>query len=179
MRFALHRLLPAPYVAPVEMDPLSVTASVVGLRTAAQQVAAILCKVRSGIVDAPRLADQLLSQVKELEICLSSLHKLLARIKSAPTRRISMIQVDQLVATLTEAVLTFSELDALLTPLETGCEASIRQRLKLAWKEDTISNILTRLDRHKSSLSLMLTIVQWYIYEFYSSDRYTVPRFEY
>jgi hypothetical protein len=43
----------------------------------------------------------------------------------------------------------------------------MRDRMKLAWKEDTISSILTRLDRHKSSLSLMLTIVQWYVYELY------------
>jgi hypothetical protein len=109
LRFALHRLLQAPYVAAVEMDPLSVTASVVGLLAAAQQVAAILSKVRSGIVDTPRLIDRLLSQVNELEICLSSVNKLLARINSASTRRISLIQVDQLVATLTEAVFTFSE----------------------------------------------------------------------
>jgi hypothetical protein len=74
-----------------------------------------------------------------------------------------MIQVDQLVATLTEAVLTFSELGALLAPLGEGSEISWRESVKLAWKEDKISRIMLRLDRHKSSLWLMLNIVRWYV----------------
>jgi hypothetical protein len=119
------------------MDPLSVTASVVGLLGAARQIASILYKVQSGLKDG---------------------------IDSAPRRRISMIQVDQLVATLSDAVLTFSELEALVHPLATvSLNPSLVERMKWVWKEDTIGNIMLRLDRHKASLTLMLTIVHWYI----------------
>ena len=90
------------------MDPLSVTASVVGLLGAAGKIASILSKVKSGLVEAPRLMDQLLSQIRELEACFSAVHQFLSGIISVPQRRTSMIQVEQLVATLTEAVLTLS-----------------------------------------------------------------------
>jgi hypothetical protein len=148
------------------MDPLSVTASVVGLLMAAGSVASILSKVNTGISDAPQLMDQLLSQVNELEAIFIVVNKVLAGISEAPRRRISMIQVDQLVATLTESVLTFSELGDLIAPLWEGSQMSIRRRMKLAWEEDKISSIMLRLDRHKTSLSLMLAILQWYVYVF-------------
>lgn len=143
------------------MDPLSVMASVVGLLTAAGAVASILSTVKSSISDAPRLLDHVLREVKDVEIVLSAIHKFLIGISSAPIRRIALIQVDQLIATLTESVLTFSELEALVKPLEARSGNSLWERVKWAWKEDTVSDILQRLQRHKSSLSLMLNIVQW------------------
>ncbi|KAF4634125.1 hypothetical protein G7Y89_g3974 [Cudoniella acicularis] len=142
------------------MDPLSVMASVVGLLAAAGQVASILSNVRSSIKEAPRSIDRILPQVNELQSCFSAIHNLLIGIETAPTRRISMIQVDHLRATLTEAVLTFSELEELLTPRVPGSDISMLERIKWAWNEDTVSSIVGRLERHKSSLSLMLNIVQ-------------------
>jgi hypothetical protein len=146
------------------MDPLSITASVVGLLTAAGSVASILSKVKAAIGDAPRLMDQLLLQVNELETVFSVVNQFLVGITEAPRQRTSMIQVDQLVATLTEAILTFSELGALIALLGEGSEISMRRRMKLAWKDEKLSSIMLRLDRHKTSLSLMLTVVQWYVY---------------
>jgi hypothetical protein len=144
-----------------KMDPLSVMASVVGLITAAGTISSTLSTVRSSLSDAPRLLDQVLSEVKEVEISLSAVHKFLLEISSAARRRIALIQLDHLIATLIEAVLTFSELEALVKPLAARSDMSIVERFKWAWKEDSISNIMQRLQRHKSSLSLMLNIVQW------------------
>lgn len=145
------------------MDPLSVTASVVGLLAGAGKVGGVLLWVKSSIVDAPGSLSNLLSQINDLAICLEAVNQLLTGIYSTPSKRISMIQVDQLVATLTEAVLTFSELEALVMPLGDPSEISIIQRMKWAWEEETISSIMVRLDRHKSSFSLMLNIIQWYV----------------
>jgi Fungal N-terminal domain of STAND proteins len=144
------------------MDPLSVMASVVGLLTAAGTVSSILSTFASSMKDVPRLIDHVLSEVKEVEIFLSAIQKFLLGIASAPRRRIALIQLDQLIVTLTEAVLTFSELEALVTPLAAKSKTSSMERLKWAWKEDAVSNIMQRLQRHKSSLSLMLNIVQWF-----------------
>jgi hypothetical protein len=146
------------------MDPLSVMASVVGLLTAASNVSSILSAIKSSMKDTPQLVNHVLSEVKEVEISLSAVHKFLQGITSAPRRRIALIQLDQLIATLTEAVLTFSELEALVTPLATKSKVSIMERLKLAWKEDVVSSIMQRLQRHKSSLSLMLNILQWLVF---------------
>lgn len=143
------------------MDPLSVMASVVGLSMAAGQVFCIICKVRSGVKYAPQSMDHTMSDIKAIEVSLLAIHKLLQGLGSTSRHRIAMIQVDQLLATLTEAVLTFSELEGLVNPLSMGPEASLAERIKWYWKEDEVSNILTRLGRYKSSLSLMLNIVQW------------------
>jgi hypothetical protein len=146
------------------MDPLSITAAVVGLLSAAGQVGSVLSKIKSSVSDAPESIQQILSQVKELEACFAAVHKFVLGVTPASRRRLSMIEVDQLVATLTESVLTFFELEVMVTPFGTCSEASIRNRLKWAWREDDISRIILRLDRHKSSLSLMLNIVQWYVF---------------
>jgi hypothetical protein len=146
------------------MDPLSIMCSVVGLIAAARKVSSVLSAIRPSLKDAPQLVSHVLSEVKEVEISLSALHKLLQGITSAPRRRISMIQLDQLIATLTEAVLTFSELEALITPLATQSKVATMERLNWVWKEDAVSNVMERLQRHKSSLSLMLNIVQWLVF---------------
>jgi hypothetical protein len=143
------------------MDPLSVMASVVGLLTAAGNVSSILSAVKSSMKDTPQLVHYVLSEVKEVEISLSAIHRFLLGIASAPRRRTALIQVGELIATLTEAVLTFSELEALVAPLAMQSKISTVQRLQWAWKEDVVSSIMQRLQRHKSSLSLMLNIVQW------------------
>jgi hypothetical protein len=62
-----------------------------------------------------------------------------------------LIKVDQLIATLTEAVLTFSELEALVTPLAARTKLSAIDRLKWSWKEEEASRLFDRLQRHKMS----------------------------
>jgi hypothetical protein len=146
------------------MDPLSVMASVVGLMTAASNVSSVLLAVKSSMKDAPQMVNHVLSEVKEVEISLSAIQKFLMGITSAPRRRIALIQLDQLIATLTEAVLTFSELEAMVTPLVSKSNAPTLERLRWALKEDKVSSIMQRLQRHKSSLSLMLNIVQWLVW---------------
>jgi hypothetical protein len=141
-------------------------ASVVGLLAAAGQVTSVLSTVKSSIKDAPRSMDHAISEVKAVEISLSAIQKFLLGLSSAPRQRITMIQVDQLLATLTEAVLTFSDLEALVKPLATDSESSMIERIRWCWKEDDVSKIMIRLERHKSSLSLMLNIVQWYVCTF-------------
>jgi hypothetical protein len=64
---------------------------------------------------------------------------------------------------LTEAVLAFSELEALVAPFTAKPTIAMVDRVKWSLKESEITPILHRLQRHKSSLSLMLSIVQWYI----------------
>jgi hypothetical protein len=73
-----------------------------------------------------------------------------------------MIRVEQMVATLTEAVLTFSELEALITSISEDDGVPLKTRLMFHWKQDIVASIMVRLERHKSSLSLMLNIVQWW-----------------
>jgi len=144
------------------MDPLDVATSLVGLLGSAGNVAALLLALRKGISEAPQMMDQMISQVGELQISLSAVQSFLLGISSASRGRISMIRVEQLVAILTEAVLTFSELEALVTSIiQDKGRLPIMSRLLSLWKEDVVTSIMLRMERHKSSLSLMLNIAQW------------------
>jgi hypothetical protein len=144
------------------MDSINVMTSLVGLLGSAGNVVVLLLAVKKNLRKAPLLIDQVLSQVKELENLLSAVQSFLLGISSAPRKRVSMIRVNQLVATLSEAVLTFSELEALAASVakERGKPAII-PRLTALWKEEEVTSIMLRLERHKSSLSLMLNIAQW------------------
>jgi hypothetical protein len=148
-------------VAPSSMDPINVMTSLVGLLGSAGKVVVLLLAVKRSISEAPQLMDQMLAQVKELEISFSAVQSCLLGIWSAPKTRISMIRVEQIIATLTEAVLTFSELEALITSISEDDGMPLKTRLMFHWKQDIVASIMVRLERHKSSLSLMLNIVQW------------------
>ncbi|EXM00470.1 hypothetical protein FOIG_07451 [Fusarium odoratissimum NRRL 54006] len=65
--------------------------------------------------------------------------------------------VEQVVATLAACVTTFSELDTFATALEN--ETSFLDRMRWASKDKEIHAILVRLESHKSSLTLMLTML--------------------
>lgn len=143
------------------MDPLSILASVIGLLTAAEKVSSVLRTITTNIRDAPRLAQSVLLEVNQVHIALNSFHGFLHRIGSAPRRRLAMIQLDHPIAMLTDLVLTFSELDAIVTKLNVAPDIRVWNRVKWAWKEEAISQILEPLQRQKSSLSLMMNIIQW------------------
>ncbi|KAL2062167.1 hypothetical protein VTL71DRAFT_6433 [Oculimacula yallundae] len=142
------------------MDPLSVIASVVGLLAAATKVAFTLSGIQSSVANAPRTIDHALSQVNGVKVALTGFENLLLGLETAENKRIAMIQVDDLVAILTEAVLTFDELEALVNPFTGISSLAIVDRLKWAWGGDEVESILIRLERHKTTLLLMLSIAQ-------------------
>ena len=149
------------------MDPLSILVSVVGLVNVAGRVSLMLTRIASNIIEAPELIGDVLSEVNDVRISLSALHKFLLGLAYAPRRRVALIQLDQLVATLTESVLTFSELEDLLTPFSASPCLPIIERAKWFRKEGTILHIMQRMQRHKISLSLRLNIVQWCVLHFF------------
>lgn len=70
-----------------------------------------------------------------------------------------LIQLDLLVNTISAAMCSFAELQAKverLTPLES---TSRLMPFKLAWEENDMLAILRQLQSHKTSLTLMLTIL--------------------
>jgi cell division control protein 24 len=149
------------------MDPLSIAASVTGLLTAAGAVAKILKPYVSAAWETHshnNIAAQVHSEIQSASIILSALQKLTTNIGSVPTRYASLIQVDQVIAVLTDGVLLFSELEGSLVSLPSFDPTSPwlprRSRQQWARKESTFTALLTRLQGFKSSISLMLTILQ-------------------
>ncbi|KAI4255859.1 MAG: hypothetical protein L6R42_006533 [Xanthoria sp. 1 TBL-2021] len=152
-------------------EALSLAAGVIGVLTAAGQISSLLLQFTKSSKDAPQIACAVLSEVDDIRGVLLHLQSFLLSDESSDQSRTQLLQVDQVVAIMTGCVNTFSELEQLLDRLTvTGWEAkgmNILDRAKWARKEKAISNLMQRLQNHKASLSLILNVLNGYVY--YSS----------
>lgn len=149
------------------MDPISVSASILGLLGAAAKVSEILTSLIHGVKDAPKLARCVVAEVEDLKLCLHRMQDLVLSRTSSSTSRKSLIMVDQLCIVLTHTVMTFSELEDALEGLKPRSSMLFGSRLKWIAKEPTISRLLQRLQSSKLSLNLILTTLSWSV----SSDQ--------
>ena len=143
------------------MDPLSVSASIIGLLGAAAKVSSVLLTFVKKTRNAPDSAQELISEVNSVTAVLTHLQKYLLNSAGTARSRASLILVDQVVVTLSECVITFSKLEELLGTSRDDNEWKILDRMKWALEESSTSSILRRLERNKTSLTLMLTVLQW------------------
>lgn len=148
------------------MDTLSVVAAVAGILGAAAQLSTSL----STLITKSRKAPKDIQKVKdEVDTIRSVLHQLQAfLLGSARTNRAraSLILVDQVVVTLSACVSTFSELDVIVGTLVSDEKLGLMDRLRWATKTSAIDECLKDLQMKKSSLTLMLTILTWYVNTF-------------
>lgn len=141
--------------------PYLVISSILGLLGAAAQVSEVLTSFVSSFKDAPRLAQCIIAEVEDLQLCLRRLQDFVASENSSKRSRKAMVMVDQLRVVLTHCVMTFSELEATVDALKFRPGASIGNRFRWATKESTISKLLQRLQSSKLSLNLVLTTLTW------------------
>jgi len=143
------------------MDPLFVSASIAGLMTAAQQVSSLIglilrCKSARGkdIRDIKKTVDSLSCVLRQLQLLLSR------RIIVNPERA-SLILVDQVVLKLTACVMTFSDLSGCVQRLSDDKSLGVLDAIRWASKETELLKYLRNLEAHKSSLTLMISILTW------------------
>lgn len=139
------------------MDPLSVSASVVGLLTAAAAVTTLLHSAHQ----ASKAVQDVAQEVTGIAICLEQLQSFLHGTVTASRSRTSMIMIDQILVVMTGCVTTFSELQETLDKLDLDQPRRAVDKLKWAMKEQSKSKFLFRLERCQTSLNLMLTTLTW------------------
>ncbi len=144
------------------MDPLSVAASVVGLLAAGGKVTTLLFTVITKCKDSPTLARSILFEVADISAALGHLQDFLGDRTKATSERGNLILLDQLLTTLTGCVTTYSDLQFILTGLNISEDVGTFDRIKWMRQESRLNTLVQRLQSHKSSLTLMLTIIQWY-----------------
>src|SRR5579862_8528600 len=142
------------------MEPLSVAAAVIGLLDAAQKITCLFGSIISATKEAPRVLQDALTEVKHVEISVCSLQRYLLCLESINPRRAALIQLDELIVTLTDTVLTFYDLEKLLESLAaTKPFAALRNAATWSRHAKDIDGYLVKLQRHKLSLTLMLSII--------------------
>ena len=144
-------------------DPLSIAAGVVGILTAAAQISTLLINFTKATRNAPSRARHIITEVNDISGTLSHLQSFLLGNEYSDTSRTSLLKADHIVTILSGCVMTFSELEKLLDGLETK-DMRILDGMKWARKEKDIAALIQRLQNHKTSLSLMLDILNGLVY---------------
>ena len=140
------------------MDPLSIASGVVGIVAAAAKISLLLARFTKNTIAAPKQAKIVLSEVSDVGGILSQLQPFLLGIALPDRSRVSLLTVEWMVTIVSGCVLTFSELEKLLDGFKTET-LSILDRLKWVRKETAIVDLIQRLQNHKASLSLVLSIL--------------------
>lgn len=143
-------------------DPLSIAAGVIGVVTAAAQISSILINFTKSTIAAPRQAQVVLTEVSHISAILSQLQSYLFGLDFPDRSRTSLLKVDKLVTVISGCVLTFSELEKLLDEFKTE-GLDVLDRLKWVRKESAIMSLIQRLQNHKASLSLVLSILNGFV----------------
>lgn len=139
---------------------MEVAASVVGLLAVVAKVSSVLHQFISGCIDAPLIAQTTCDEVSDFGYALSKLQPYIDGSSPIKLLGASMTDVNQLSVTLAACVVTFSRMektmDRLMPP--TGGGMDPLSRLRWSWAEKGISQLVQRLQQHKLSLTLLLTI---------------------
>jgi hypothetical protein len=133
-------------------DPLSVAASIIGILAAAAKVTETVQPWVSNVRSAPKLALQVFREVSSVRMVLASLETILKDLGTPSVQATARhIQVDYVVVLLTDGVLLFSELDALLAPLkapdtgQSNPQMPLHQRTLWASKKSDVSLTLDQM----------------------------------
>ncbi|KAF5563533.1 Rho guanine nucleotide exchange factor scd1 [Fusarium napiforme] len=144
-------------------DPLSVAASIAGLISITVEAVKFLSPYVSASKETPQVAAHVYSEVQSTQVILMGLQRLTKNLGSVKIQHAALIGVNEVVAILTDGVLLYSELHKELQSLWTkdGVEkVPLRGRLQWVWKESAFVTLLNRLQSFKSSMTLVLMILQ-------------------
>lgn len=165
---ALHsRIL---FINPVPIYPavtMEVGASIVGLLSAGASIAIAINDFVTSCNNAPLFAQSILHETLEFSYALEKLQHLVVgpQATSLDQSRTSMIDVNHLSLTLVGCVCTFSQLEKEIQRMKLSGKFGILDRVKWSFIERDVCSIIQRIQNHKMSLMLILTILK-YVFKF-------------
>jgi hypothetical protein len=141
-------------------EPLTIAVAVVGLLRATYSTSTLLAAFVKGVQKAPKTLHDALNETRAITSILQQLQCYLDGAAVAPRTRSCLITLEEIVATLTDCVGTISELETILRGLQPEGMTAF-DRLRWRWHNDAVVKIVQRIERHKTSLSIMLSIMTW------------------
>ena len=127
------------------MEPLSVSTAGAGLVATAVKLAPLLYNLSQAFKDAPRRAQAAASEMADITVVVEQLQRYFDGRALAPKQRLSLITVEQITATLTNCVMSYSELDALIKSLHVDAGLTGWKRVLWVTKQGEVDRIIVRL----------------------------------
>jgi hypothetical protein len=143
-------------------DPISISTGVVGLIQASYAITKLLTNFIAAVRGAPAQAALAVSEIDEMRIILEQIQNFVLRFETADKSRTALIQVDRLVDVISGCVATFSEFEAALDKITKSSKTLVGRAKWAVWDEEKIDGFVARLQRHKLSLSVLVTILTGY-----------------
>lgn len=149
-------------------ETMDVTTAIIGLLAISGKTVNVLLSLNALSTDRTAQVNHALREVKQCRSSLYVLHKTLSLLQAGALeypQRGAWIQVDYLVATLTDTALAFSELQTLCDFVE-GHELSLGLAPRPVWPwEDQFRNgmqaLSSRIRWQNLSITMMMTILNW------------------
>lgn len=143
------------------MDPLTIAGAVVGIIASASKMIPTLVTFITAIQDAPKLAQEVLTELLEITSAAEMLQSFVLKDAERPRPGAHLIQLQSLTTVLAGCVTAYSELEPKLNTLGDNLATEAWNRTKWLFKQGELERIVRRLQNYKTSLSLMLNILQW------------------
>lgn len=144
---------------------MEVAASLVGLLAVGAKIGMTLHEFVSNCADAPTIAQTISDEIRDFRFALSKLQPYVR--KNNPSQMTllgaSMTDVNHLSLTISSCIVTFGRLEKIVDKLKPGNQMDTLTRLKWSWSETAISQLVQRLQQHKITLTLLLTIWLRYV----------------
>lgn len=137
---------------------METAASIVGLLAVGVKIGLALDQFVSSCVDAPVIARTVCDEVRDFRFALSKLQPYVDGTVAINLLGASATDVDHLSLTLASCLATFSRLEKIVDRLKLRERMDAVDRLRWIWSEAAIAQLVQRLQHHKSTLTLLLTI---------------------
>jgi hypothetical protein len=141
------------------LEPLSMTAAVVGLINTTTAVARGVNKVFQRMHDAPEEIRKAGEEAAAMHLLFVQVQRFVQNPSLANPSYSGLISLDHIVVTLSACVKAFSMLDDFVRQLDSIADMNAWVRVRWNSKSEVLSAIMANIGTQKSSLEIMLTLL--------------------
>ena len=146
------------------MERLSVTTAIIGLLAVGNQVTDMLWNLNTAPKGETSAVDLAIQEVKQFRSSVQVLYKTLSLLESGKLpfpERGDWIEVDYLIAILTDTVLAMSELEMLCETIEQNQTNDDPEVVILGAFKGKMNSLTSRIRWHNLSTTMVMTILKW------------------
>lgn len=154
---------PPPAASVPILEQLCVTTAIIGLLAIGGKTIDSLYEMNTSPGRDTAILNKALQEVKQCRSSVHILYKNFSLLEAGQLPypdRATWISIDDLIATLTDAVLAISDLQEAIVPIEI-CESLSARIASCTQHSQKLSSLSARIRWHNLSMNMMMTILKW------------------